>query len=82
MVSEKTQFVIFKNWGSEVFLKQLQPSKLKPKETVGHSFYHKTKGKVVVAKGGAFVEKVLSGRIINIDEVTESEKYVQSSAAS
>ena len=28
-----------------------------PKETVGYTFYHKSKGKIFVAKNGSFLEK-------------------------
>ena len=86
-----------KIWGCDVYVKRLQPNKLDPKadkcifvgypkETVGYSFYHKTEGKVFVAKSGVFlekrfIEKGLSGRTIELDEIIESEQDVQSSAA-
>ena len=45
-----------------------------PKETVGYTFYHISKGKVV-AKNGSFLEKEflskeVSGRKVELDEVT------------
>ena len=67
-------------------MKKLQPDKLKtksekcvfigyPKETVGYTFYHRSEGKIVVAKNGSFLEKEfllkeLSGRKVELDEVT------------
>ena len=64
---------------------RLQPDKLEPKlekcvfieypkETVGYSFYHKSKGKTFVAKNGFFLEKEflskeVSGRKVKLDEV-------------
>ena len=47
-----------------------------PKETVGYTFYLRSKGKVFVAKNGSFLEKEflskeLSGRKVELDEVIE-----------
>ena len=50
------------------YVKKLQPDKLEPKsekcvftgypkETVGYTFYHKSEGKIFVAKNGSFLEK-------------------------
>ena len=74
-----------KIWGCDAYVKKLQPNKLEsksdkcvfvgyPKETAGYYFYHKTEGKVFVAKSGVFPEKEflvkgLSGRTIELDEV-------------
>ena len=49
-----------------------------PKETIGYSFYNKTEGKVFVDQTGVFLEKEflakgLSGRTIELDEVTRTE---------
>ena len=76
-----------KVWGCDAYVKKLQPEKLEPKaekcvfigypkETVGYTFYLKSKGKVFVAKNGIFLEKEflskeLSGRNIELDEVVE-----------
>ena len=67
-------------------MKKLQPDKLEhksekcvfigyPKETVGYTFYHRSKGKIFVAKNGSFLEKEflskeVSGRKVELDEVT------------
>ena len=64
----------------------LQPDKLKSKsekcvfigyhkETIGYSFYHRSEGKIFVAKNGTFLEKEflskeVSGRNVELDEVT------------
>ena len=44
------------------------------KETVGYTFYHRSEGKVFVAKNGSFLEKEflskkVSGRKVELDEV-------------
>ena len=46
-----------------------------PKETVGYTFYHRSEGKIFVAKNGSFLEKEflskeVSGRKVELDEVT------------
>ena len=77
-------------------MKRLQPSKLDPKsdkcvfvgypkETIGYYFYHRTEGKVFVAKNGIFLEKEflakeVSGRTVQLDEIGESPSQ-QSGAA-
>ena len=45
-----------------------------PKETVGYTFYHRSEGKIFVAKNGSFLEneflsKEGSGRKVELDEV-------------
>ena len=66
-------------------MKKLQPDKLEPKskkcifvgypiETVGYTFYHRSKGKIFVAKNGPFLEKEflskeVSGRKVELNEV-------------
>ena len=66
-------------------MKKFQPDKLKPKsekcvfigypkETVGYTFYHRSEGKIFVAKNGFFLEKKflskeVSGRKVELDEV-------------
>ena len=67
-------------------MKKLQPDKLEPKsekcvfigypkETIGYTFYHRSEGKIFVAKIGSFLEKEflskeVSGRKVELDEVT------------
>ena len=46
-----------------------------PKETVVYTFYHRSEGKIFVAKNGSFLEKEflskdVSGRKVELDEVT------------
>ena len=66
-------------------MKKLQPDKLEPKsekcvfigypkETVGYTFYHRSEGKISVAKIGSFLEKEflskeVSGRKVELDKV-------------
>ena len=66
--------------------KRLQPDKLEhkagkcvfigyPNKTVGYTFYHKSEGKIFVAKNGSFLEKEflskeVCGRKVELDEVT------------
>ena len=45
-----------------------------PKETIGYTFYHRSEGKIFVAKNGSFVEKgflskEVSGRKVQLDVV-------------
>ena len=66
--------------------KRFQPDKLKPKSekcvfieypkvTIGYTFYHRSESKIFVAKNGSFLEKEflskeVSGRKVELDEVT------------
>ena len=77
--------------------RRLQPDKLEPKadkcifvgypkETIGYTFYHKSEGKVFVAKNGSFLEKEflskgVSGRKVELDEVIEPSLELESGAA-
>mgnify|MGYP005831975031 CR=1 FL=1 len=74
-----------KVWGCNAYVKMLQPDKLEPKsekcifigypkEIIGYTFYHKSEGKIFVAKNGNFLEKEflskeVSGRKVELDEV-------------
>ena len=76
-------------------MKKLQPDKLEPKsekcvfighpkETVRHTFYHRSEGKIFVAKNGSFIEKEflskeVSGRKVELDEVTVPAPLLESS---
>ena len=80
---KKPKLSFLKVWGT--YVKRLQPDKLKPKpekcvfirypkETIGYTFYHRSEGKIFVAKNGSFLEKEflskeLSGRKVALDEV-------------
>ena len=80
---KKPDISFLKIWGCDAYVKRLQPNKLDPKadkcyfvgyakDTVGYSFYHPSDGKVFIAKGGTFPEKEVSGRTVQLDEISES----------
>jgi hypothetical protein len=57
-----------------------------PKETIGYTFYHRSEGKVFVAKNRSFLvkeflSKEVSGRKIELDKVIEPSLELESSAA-
>ena len=78
-------------------MKKFQPDKLEPKsekcvfigytkETVGYTFYHRSNGKTFVAKNGSFLEseflsKQVSGRKVELDEVTVPAPLLESSSS-
>ena len=78
-------------------MKKLQPDKLEPKsekcvfigypkETTGYTFYHRSEGKIFVAKIGSFLEKdflskEVSGRKIELDEVIVPATLLESSTS-
>ena len=78
-------------------MKKLQPDKLEPKsekcvfigypkETIGYTFYHRSEDKKFVAKNGSFLEKEflskeVSGRKVELDEVTVPAPLLESSAS-
>ena len=86
-----------KVWGCDAYGKKLQPDKLEPKsekcvfigypkETVGYTFYHRSEGKTFVAKNGSFLEKEflskeVSGRKVELDEVTVPAPLLESSTS-
>jgi hypothetical protein len=64
----KPKLSFLKVWGCEAYVKRLMSDKLEPKaekcvfigypkETIGYTFYHRSEGKVFVAKNGSFLEK-------------------------
>ena len=64
----KPKLSFLKVWGCGAYVKKHQLDKLEPKsekcvfigypkETVGYTFYHKSEGKIFVAKNGTFLEK-------------------------
>ncbi|KAK1697220.1 hypothetical protein QYE76_013917 [Lolium multiflorum] len=66
--NKKPKLSFLKVWGCEAYVKKLQPDKLEPKaekcvfigypkETIGYTFYHRSEGKIFVAKNGTFLEK-------------------------
>ena len=57
-----------------------------PKETVGYTFYHRSEGKTYVVKFGIFLEKEflskeVSGRKVELDEVTVPAPLLGSSSS-
>ena len=78
-------------------MKKFQPDKLKPKsekcvfigypkENVGYTFYHRSEGKIFIAENGSFLEKEfltkeVSGREVELDEVTVPAPLVESSSS-
>ena len=57
-----------------------------PKETIGYTFYHRSEGKTFVAKFGSFLEKEflskeVSGRKVELDEVTVPAPLLESSSS-
>ena len=61
----KPKLSFLKVWGCDTYVKRLQSDKLKPKpekcvfigypkETIGHTFYHRSEGKIFVAKMDPF----------------------------
>ena len=82
---KKPKLSFLKVWGCDAYVKKLQPDKLEPKlencifigypkETVGYTFYHRSEGKIFVAKNGSFLvkeflSKEVSGRKVELDEV-------------
>ena len=83
---KKTKLSFLKVWGCDACVKKHQPDNLEPKsekcvfigypkETIGYIFYHRSDGKTFVAKFGSFLEKEflskeVSGRKVELDEVT------------
>ncbi|KAK1605934.1 hypothetical protein QYE76_029607 [Lolium multiflorum] len=94
--NKKPKLSFLKVWGCEAYVKKLQPDKLEPKaekcvfigypkETIGYTFYHRSEGKIFVAKNGTFLEKEfltkeVTGRKVELDEIEESLLVDQSSA--
>ena len=84
-------------WGCDAYAKKLQPDKLEPKsekcvfigypkETNGYTYYHKSEGKIFVAKNGTFLEKEffskeVSGRKVELDEVIVPTLNLESSSS-
>ena len=83
--------------GLRCLCEELQPDKLEPKsekcvfigypkETVGYTFYHRSEGNIFLAKNGSFLEKEfpskeVSGRKVELDEVTVPAPLLESSSS-
>src|SRR3954468_23395170 len=88
----KPKLSFLKVWGCDVYVKKLQPDKLEPKaekcvfigypkETIGYSFYHRSEGKVFVAKNGSFLEKEFLAKGVSSQKV-ELEEVIKPSLQS
>ena len=82
---KKPKLSFLKVWDCDAYVKKFQPHKLEPKsekcifieytkETIGYTFYHRSEGKFV-SKNRSFPEKEflskeVSGRKVELDEVT------------
>ena len=80
-----------------MYVKNLQPDKLEPKsekcvfigypkQTVGYTFYHRSEGKIIATKNGSFLGKEfllkeVSGRKVELDEVTVPAPLLESSSS-
>ena len=85
---KKPKLSFLKVWGCDAYVKKLQPDKLEPKsekcvfirypkETIGYTFYHRSEGKIFVAK----ILKEMSGRKVELDEVIVPSPELESSSA-
>ena len=57
-----------------------------PKQTIEYTFYHRSEGKISIAKNGSFLEKEfllkeVSGRKIELDEVIVPSSELESSTS-
>src|SRR3954466_15173670 len=93
---KKPKLSFLKVWGCDAYVKKLQLDKLEPKsekcvfigypkETAGYTFYHRSEGKIFVARNGSFLEKEflskeVSARKVELDEVTVPSLELESSA--
>ena len=95
--SSKPKLSFLKVWSCDAYVKKFRLDKLKlksekyvfigyPKETVGYTLYHRSEGKTFVAKNGSFLEKEflskeVSGRKVELDEVTVPAPSLESSSS-
>src|SRR3990170_6806168 len=96
-LARNLSYHFLKVWGCDTYVKRLQPDKLEPKaekcvfigypeETIGYTFYHRSEGKIFVAKNGSFLEKEflskeVSGRKVELDEVIAPSLELESSTS-
>ena len=63
----KSKLSFLKVWGCDIYVKRLLPDKLEPKaekcvfigypkDTTRYTFYHRSEGKIFVAKNGSFLD--------------------------
>ena len=86
---KKPKLSFLKVWGCDTYVKRLQPDKLEPKsekcvfignpkETIGYTFYHRSEGKIFVAKNGTFLEKEFLSKEVSVRKVELDEVIVPS----
>ena len=94
---KKPTLSFLKVWGCDAYVKKFQPDKLEPKsekcvfieypkETVGYTVYLRSEGKIFVSKNGSFLEKEflskeVSGRKVELDEVTVPAPLLENSTS-
>ena len=94
---KKPKLSFLKVWDCDAYVKKFQPDKLEPKSekcifieypkvTIGYTFYHRSEGKIFVDKNGSFLEKEflskeVSGRKVELDEVTVPTPLLESSSS-
>ena len=94
---KKPRLSFLEVWGCDTYVKRLQLDKLEPKsekcvfiwypkEKIGYTFYHRSEGKIFVAKNGTFLEKEflskeVSGRKVELDEVIVPSLELESSTS-
>ncbi len=94
---KKPHLSFLKVWGCDVYVKKLLSDKITPKaekcvfigypkETMGYTFYHRSEGKVFVARNGSFLEKEflsreVTNRKVELDEVIEPALHGMASGA-
>ena len=83
---------LLKVWDCDAYVKRLMPTKLEPRsnkyifvgfprETKGYYFYNRQENKVFVARNAVFLEKEflskeVSGSIVRLEEVRETQENV------
>ena len=94
----KPKLSFLKAWSCDAYMKKvfnlikLEPKSEKcvfieyPKVTIGYTFYHRSEGKLFVAKNGSFLEKEfhskeVSGRKVEVDDVTVPAPLLESSSS-
>ena len=94
---KKPKLSFLKVQGCDAYVKRFQTDKLEPKlekcvfigypkETVGYTFYHRSEGKIFIAKNGSFLEKKVlskevSGRNVELDKVIAPSPELESSSS-
>ena len=94
---KKPKLSFLKVWDCDAYVKKFQPDKLKPKSekcvfieypklTIVYTLYHRSEGKLFIAKNESFLEKEfllkeVSARKVELDEVTVPAPLLESSSS-